>query len=112
MAISDPTVVYRGLDFPTVERLAEYLRAAGVDARVSVPDPQCAQTIPMFETHHEVLAANFEAENVRQLIVKWQAGARDDSAQQSCITDLFCYHCGESLASELPVCPACNAALD
>lgn len=112
MTIGDPTVVYRGLDFPTVERLAEYLRAAGVDARVSVPDPQCAQTVPMFETHHEVLAANFEPENVRHLIEKWQARARGDSVQQSCTTGLFCYHCGESLPSELPVCPACYAALD
>jgi len=112
MTISDPTVVYRGLDFQTVERLAEYLRANGVNARVSVPDPQCAQTISLFETHHEVLAANFDTENIRQLIEKLQAGAVDDSLQQPCTTDLICYHCGESLASELPVCPACNAALD
>ena len=112
MIISDPTVVYRGLDFATVERLAEYLHAAGVDARVSVPDPQCARTISMFETHHEVLATNFDTDNVRELIEKWQAGARGESMPQSCATDLFCYHCGESLASQLPACPACGAALD
>lgn len=112
MTISDPTVVYRGLDFPTVERLAEYLREEGVDARVSVPDPQCAVTIPMFATHHEVLAANFDTDKVRALIEKWQAGARGESLPQSCATDLFCYHCGESLTSQLPVCPACKASLD
>ncbi|MCM2375219.1 hypothetical protein [Aporhodopirellula aestuarii] len=112
MTITEPTVVYRGLDFATVEHLTDYLRENGVHARVSVPDPQCAQVIPMFETHHEILATNFDAENVRELIEKWKAGARGGSLPQSRETDLYCYHCGESLASDLPICPACKATLD
>lgn len=112
MTIIDPTVVYRGLDFRTVERLAEYLRENGVHALVSVPDPRCAQTIPMFETHHEILATNFDEEKVRELIEKWQAGAKGESISPPCEADLFCYHCGESLASPTPTCPACNQTLD
>lgn len=39
MTITEPTAVYRGLDFQAVDRLTQYLRSAGVEARVSVLDP-------------------------------------------------------------------------
>jgi hypothetical protein len=112
MKVTDPTAVYSGLDFEAAKRLAEYLRNAGVDARIAVPDPECAVMVPMFQTHHEVLAMNFDEEHVRELIDRWTAAEDAEDESPTAEVGLYCYHCGEPLAAPVPVCPHCHRALD
>lgn len=111
MTTSEPTVVYRGLDLPAVHRLAAYLQEHGIQAVVSVPDPQFPRTLPLFETKHEILAIHFDADHVRQLIEQWRTVDAEPPPQRSLADELYCYHCGESLTTPLAACPACHKPL-
>ena len=111
MTIDTPTVVYRGYDFLAVERLAEYLRNVGVEARVAVANPQCSVTIPTIQTYHEVLATHFDDTQMKELIIQWTAGTTDCEPRPDA-SDLFCFHCGEVLSTQAAICPACHASLE
>lgn len=112
MKITEPTVVYRGMDFASVERLAEHLRASGIDARVAVPDPVTATWFPMFETHHELLATDYDEAEIQELIARWEASGAADHAAAPPPVGLYCYHCGAPLTAPTNRCPTCQATLD
>lgn len=112
MNIQQPTVIYRGFDLPSVRRLASFLKNSGIDAKVAIPDPHCARSIPIAETLHELLAINFEPERVRALILEWDSSAGTQSSKSDTQSGLYCYHCGESIASATNICPFCNETLE
>ena len=109
MLIREPTVIYRSLDPDSVRDLAGFLRTKGIQARPAVPEPYCSRTFPIAQTLHELLAVNFDPEDVAEQIEQWKAEREQipDSRKRP-----FCYHCGEELTNLVPQCPSCHRELD
>ena len=106
-----PTVIYRSSEQHALRQLTEFLCDHGIDARLAVSNPQMPKYFRGVEQFYEILARNYDADEVRTLITQWEQQPTD--AQQPLAPGVghYCYHCGEALSAPRETCSSCGGDL-
>jgi hypothetical protein len=105
MTLRQPTTIRRFRHFPTADSLASFLRESGINAHLAPPSHAEEDELYVL---YDVCVVGCTNDEIQRLLNEWATHRKLSAAS----TDLFCYHCGESLESPLATCPSCGGSLE
>ncbi len=121
MPTDDPVEVYSARNLTEAHLVRNYLADAGIEARIVGEALQSVLgDVPFQVASPRLWVKPPEAARALEVIAEYEAelqqseGKADEAASTTNdeSVELFCYHCGESLVGEQPVCPSCGGNLE
>ncbi len=107
-ADEQPVKVYDAGSGIEAQFLVDWLRGAGIDARIaSTAIEPLAGKVPFQIATCPVLVARRDAERALAEVPAFEARLAERGGEAG-----FCYHCGGALDTRPATCPACGGALD